>query len=250
MKLQNKVAWVTGSGRGIGKAIALSLAKEGAKVVVSDIDMNNCENVVAEIKKQNGSAVALQCDVSSKTDVENTVKRIIEEYDRLDILVNNAGIVEFKPFLDISEDEWDKMLDVNLKGQFLCAQAAIREMLKNKWGRVINIGSISHGGCGLAFPQIAHYTSSKGGVSGLTEALAAEFGSQGINTNVICPGAIETEMTGKIDKETLNQTIKRIPKGRMGKTVEIADVAAFLASEESEYVNGSSIVVDGGWLSM
>jgi 3-oxoacyl-[acyl-carrier protein] reductase len=250
MRLQNKVAWVTGSGRGIGRAIALKMAEEGAKVVVSDIGLNNCENVVAEIGKQNGTAAALECDVSSKNAVENTVNRIIELYDKLDILVNNAGIVGFKPFLDISEDEWNKMIDINLKGQFLCAQAAIREMLKNKWGRVINIGSISHGDSTIAFPQISHYTSSKGGVSGLTAALAVEYGSQGINTNVICPGAIQTEMSKKTDEETLKQTIMRIPKGRMGKPEEIANVAAFLASEEAEYVNGASIVVDGGWITM
>lgn len=249
MRLHNKVAVVTGAGKGIGRAIALALAGEGARVVVSDINVENCKRVVSEIEGRNGSGLALQCDVSSKSAVDAMVKKAVAKFGRLDILVNNAGIINSKPFMELTEDDWDKTLGVNLKGQFLCAQAASREMLRNRWGRIINIASISHGGCGIAFPEIAHYTASKGGVVALTEALALELTSQGINCNAICPGAIDTDMI-KQTKESgqLEQVIKRIPKGRVGQPEEIAWLTVFLASDESEYMSGSSIVIDGGWL--
>jgi NAD(P)-dependent dehydrogenase (short-subunit alcohol dehydrogenase family) len=167
----------------------------------------------------------------------------------VDILVNNAGIIDYKPFLEITEEEWDKTLNVNLKGQFLCARAVAREMLKNGWGRIINIASISSGGCGIAFPLIAHYTASKGGVVALTEALALELTPQGINVNAICPGAIDTDMAkGAKESGQLQQVLARVPKGRLGRPEEIASLAVFLASEESDYISGTSIVVDGGWL--
>jgi NAD(P)-dependent dehydrogenase (short-subunit alcohol dehydrogenase family) len=249
MRLEDKVAVVTGAGRGIGRAIALAMAKEGAKVVVSDVKEENCKNVLGEIEGAGGKGLALKCDVSSKSDIDNTVKRAIEEFGRLDILVNNAGILNFKPFLGLSEEDWDRTLSINLKGQFLCAQAASNEMVKNRWGRIINIASISHGGCGIAFPEIAHYTASKGGVVALTEALALELTPKGINCNAICPGAVDTEMTKDIKEGgQLEQVLMRIPKGRMAKPEEIANLAVFLASEDAEYISGSSIVIDGGWL--
>jgi len=149
----------------------------------------------------------------------------------------------------VMEKDWDKTLSVNLKGQFLCAQAASSEMVKNKWGRIIDIASKSHGGCGIAFSEIAHYTASKGGVVALTEALALEITSKGINCNIICPGAVDTDMTkGMKGSSQLEQVIQRIPKGRMANPGEIAKLAIFLASEESEYISGASIVIDSGWL--
>jgi NAD(P)-dependent dehydrogenase (short-subunit alcohol dehydrogenase family) len=249
MKLKDRVAIVTGAGRGIGRAIALLMAKEGAGVVVSDVNEDDCTNVAREIEKGNGKGLALKCDVSSKADIDSMVKKTIGEFGRLDILVNNAGIINFKPFLELTEQDWDKTLAVNLKGQFLCAQAAARELAKNKWGRIVNIASISHGGCGIAFPEIAHYTASKGGVVALTEALALELTSKGINCNAICPGAVDTDMTkGMKGTSQLEQVLQRIPKGRMGRPEEIAYLAVFLASAESEYLSGASIVIDGGWL--
>jgi 3-oxoacyl-[acyl-carrier protein] reductase len=249
MRLNNKTAIVTGARRGMGRAIALAMAREGANVVVSDISQEDCQKVVDEIEKLGRKGLALKCDVSSSNDVENMVKKTVAEFGRVDILVNNAGILTFKPFLELTDEDWDRTLNVNLKGQFLCARTAARVMAKNKWGRIINIASISSGGCGIAFPLIAHYTASKGGVVALTEALALELTSQGINVNAICPGAIDTDMAkGTKESGQLAQVLARIPKGRLGQPEEIASLAVFLASEESDYISGAAIVIDGGWL--
>ena len=249
MRLNNKTAIVTGARRGIGRAIALALAREGANVVVSDISQEDCRKVVDEIEELGRKGLALKCDVNSSDDVEDMVKRAVAEFGRIDILVNNAGILTFKPFLELTDEDWDKTLNVNLKGQFLCARAAGRVMIENKWGRIINIASISSGGCGIAFPLIAHYTASKGGVMALTEALALELTPQGVNVNAICPGAIDTDMVkGVKEGGQLAQVLARIPKGRLGQPEEIASLAVFLASEESDYISGAAIVIDGGWL--
>jgi NAD(P)-dependent dehydrogenase (short-subunit alcohol dehydrogenase family) len=216
---------------------------------VSDISQKDCQKVVDEIERMRRRGLALKCDVSSGDDVEDMVKRTVAEFGRVDILVNNDGILSFKPFLELTDEDWDKTLNVNLKGQFLCARAVGRVMIKNKWGRIINIASISSGGCGIAFPLIAHYTASKGGVIALTEALALELTSQGINVNAICPGAIDTDMSkGVKEGGQLAQVLARIPKGRLGQPEEIASLAVFLASEESDYISGAAIVIDGGWL--
>jgi len=249
MKLTGRTAIVTGSRRGIGRAVALAMAREGANAVVSDIKQEDCQKVVDEIEKLGRKGLALKCDVSSSDDVEDMVKRTLAEFGKVDILVNNAGIMDFKPFLELTDEEWDKTLNVNLKGQFLCARAAGRVMMKNKWGRIINIASISSGGCGIAFPLIAHYTASKVGVMALTEALAMELTPQGINVNAICPGAIDTDISkGVKESGQLAQVLARIPKGRLGQPEEIANLAVFLASEEADYISGAAIVIDGGWL--
>ena len=249
MRLSGKTTIVTGSRRGIGRAIALAMAREGANVVVSDISREDCQKVVGEIEKLGRKGLALKCDVSDSEEVEDMVKRTVTEFGRVDILVNNAGIMDFKPFLELTDEEWDKTLNVNLKGQFLCARAAGRVMIKSKWGRIINIASISSGGCGIAFPLIAHYTASKGGVMALTEALAMELTPQGINVNAICPGAIDTDISkGVKESGQLAQVLARIPKGRLGQPEEIANLAVFLASEEADYISGAAIVIDGGWL--
>jgi 3-oxoacyl-[acyl-carrier protein] reductase len=249
VKLEGKTAIVTGSRRGIGRAIALALAKEGANVTVSDVNQEDCQKVVSEIEKMGRKGLAVQCDVTSTPEVEALVKKTVEKFGRLDILVNNAGIISYKPFLELTDEDWDRTLGVNLKGQFLCARAAAREMIKNKWGRIVNIASISSGGCGIAFPLIAHYTASKGGVMALTEALALELTAKGINVNAICPGAVDTDMTkGAKESGQLEPLLLRIPKGRLGKPEEIANLAVFLASEEASYITGAAIVVDGGWL--
>jgi NAD(P)-dependent dehydrogenase (short-subunit alcohol dehydrogenase family) len=249
MKLDNRTAIVTGARRGIGHAIALALAKEGANVVVSDVSQEDCQKVVIEIEVLGKRGLAVKCDVTSRVEVEDMVRRAVAEFGRVDILVNNAGIINFKSFLELTDEDWDSTLNVNLKGQFLCARAVAKEMVKNKWGRIINIASISSGGCGIAFPLIAHYTASKGGVMALTEALALELTPQGINVNAICPGAIDTDMTkGTKESGQLEHVLLRIPKGRIGQPEDIANLAVFLASEESDYISGAAIVIDGGWL--
>lgn len=240
---------MTGARRGIGRTIALALAKEGANVVVSDISQEDCQKVVTEIEGLGRKGLALKCNVTSRAEVEDMVRRTVVEFGKVDILVNNAGIISFKPFLELTDEDWDNTLNVNLKGQFLCAQAVAKEMAKNKWGRIINIASISSGGCGIAFPLIAHYTASKGGVMALTEALALELTSKGINVNAICPGAIDTDMVkGVKESGQLERILVRIPKGRLGQPEDIANLAVFLASDESDYISGAAIVIDGGWL--
>ena len=249
MRLDNKTAIVTGARRGIGRAIALAMSKERANVVVSDISQEDCQKVVAEIDGLGRRGLALKCDVTSRAEVEEMVRRTVAEFGKVDILVNNAGIITFKPFLELTDEDWDNTLNVNLKGQFLCARAVAKEMVKNKWGRIINIASVSSGGCGIAFPLVAHYTASKGGVMALTEALALELTPQGINVNAICPGAIDTDMAKGIKEGgQLEQVLARIPKGRLGQPEDIANLTVFLASEESDYISGAAIVIDGGWL--
>ncbi len=249
--LTNKVAIVTGSRRGIGKGIAKALAQAGANVVVSDIDLTETQKTADEIAQETGQeTLAVKCDVTNKNEVEEMVTQTVARFGKLDILVNNAGITGMKPFLEMSEEDWDKVLDINLKGQFLCAQAAIREMVRQKSGRIINLTSIVAGQVGTGAVQAAHYSASKGGVTALTETLAAEFGSQGITVNAIGPGVIETAMTENFlaDDKMKQWMLSRIPKGRFGKPEDIGYLAVYLASDEADYVTGATIFIDGGWL--
>lgn len=249
--LSGKVAIVTGSRRGIGKGIAKALAEAGANVVISDISFEDCQKTAQEISQETGvETLAVECDVTKKDQVEEMVQKTVEKFGKLDILVNNAGIAEFKPFLEMTEGDWDRTLDINLKGQFLCAQAAAKEMAKQKWGRIINIASIAAGQVGVGFPQVAHYCASKGGITALTEALAGELTPLGINVNAIGPGVIETKMTEGIlaDEKAAKGFLARIPKGRFGKPEDVAYLAVYLASDEADYVTGATIFVDGGWL--
>lgn len=248
--LKGKIAIITGARRGMGRSHALALAKAGAKVVVSDISLEDCEKVVEEIQKMKGEALAIKCDVSQKAEVDEMVQKTIERFGKIDILVNNAGICQFKPFLELTEQDWDRTLNINLKGYFLCAQAAAKEMLKQKSGAIINIASIAMGQVGVGFPTLAHYTASKGGIVGMTETLALELAPYNIRVNVISPGAIETPMVDplKTDPKTMEATLARIPMHRMGKSEEVANLVLFLASDESSYMTGSNIVIDGGWL--
>ena len=250
MKLENKVAVVTGARRGMGKAHALALAKEGAKIVVSDISLEECQLVVDEIKNSGGDALAVKCDVSNKAEVEAMFKSAVEKFGKVDILVNNAGIFAPKPFLEITEEDWDRTIDINLKGEFFCAQEAAKVMSQNKWGRIINIASIASGQVGKGFAGGAHYTASKGGVIGMSETMAIELAPLGINVNVVAPGAIDTPMadSSKMSKEELDGLMMAIPLKRMGKAEEVANMVVFLASEDSGYITGATFYVDGGWL--
>ena len=249
--LKNRSAIITGARRGIGKGIALSLAEAGADVLISDIDLEDCKVAAQEIEEKTGKrAVPFKCDVTDKEEVQAMVDKAVEEFGKVDILVNNAGIAQFKDFLELTEEDWDKVLEVNLKGQFLCAKAAAKEMVKEGWGRIINIASIASGQVGVGFPQVAHYTASKGGVAALTETMALELGPKGVRVNAIGPGIIETEMTdGMLSSEEQKQGIlARTPVGRVGKPADIGAAAVYLASEEADFVNGAVLFVDGGWL--
>ena len=248
--LKEKVVIITGARRGMGKSHALVLAKAGAKVVVSDISEEDCQKVVEEIKKEKGEALAVKCDVTNKEEVANLVKKTMEKFGKVDILVNNAGICQFKPFLELSEEEWDRTLDINLKGYFLCAQAAAKEMVKQKSGKIINIASVASGQVGIGFPTLAHYSASKGGIIALTETLAVELAPYNITVNAISPGMIETPMIAPIKEspEQEKEVLKRIPLGRPGNPEEVSNLVLFLASDASSYMTGSTVVIDGGWL--
>ena len=249
-ELKDKVAIVTGARRGMGRTHALALAKAGAKVVVSDISEEDCQKVVKEIEKNKGEALAVKCDVTKKEEVEEMVKKAVEKFGKVDILVNNAGICQFKPFLELTEEEWDRTLNINLKGYFLCAQAAAKEMVKQKSGVIINIASVAMGQVGVGIPNIVHYCASKGGVVGMTEALAVELAPYNIRVNAISPGMIETPMIDLIKKDpkVAEAMLDRVPMKRVGKSEEVSNLVLFLASDKSSYMTGSTVVIDGGWL--
>jgi NAD(P)-dependent dehydrogenase (short-subunit alcohol dehydrogenase family) len=251
-ELKNKVALVTGGRRGMGRTHALALAAQGAHVIVTDVDAEECELVAKEITSHGHGQKALcfKMDVSNKQEIDAVFDAVIKEFGRLDILVNNAGIYFSKPALELTEADWDKMLDINLKGQFLCAQRAAKEMAKNKWGRIINIASVASGQVGVGIAGGAHYTASKGGIIGMTETLAIEWAPLGINVNVIGPGAIDTPMVqaAKIPKAAMDAMLQKVPLKRIGRPEEVSAAVIFLASEEASYVTGATLYVDGGWL--
>jgi len=248
--ITGKVALVTGASSGIGRASAIALTEQGAKVVVGARRIDKLNSLVEEIKAKGHEALAVQMDVTKKEDILNAVAKTVETFGRLDILLNNAGVAEFAAFLDMTEEQWDKTLDTNLKGYFLVAQAAAHEMAKNKWGRIINIASIASGGVGVGFPSVAHYCASKGGVVAFTEALADELAPLGILVNCIGPGIIATEMTEGMlkDPKQAELLLARAPLKRAGKPEEIASAIVYLASDEASYTTGTTLYVDGGWL--
>lgn len=246
--LTGKVALVTGASSGMGRATAIALANQGAKVVAAARRMDKLESLVEEIKKQGNEALPVAMDVTKRADVDRAVTLAVMTYGKLDILVNNAGYLDYSPFLDLKEEAWDKVIDTNLKGYFYAAQAAAREMSKTKWGRIINIASIASGGVGVGFPMIAHYCASKGGVIGLTEALAGELGPSNITVNAIGPGGVTTEMTQGTSEEAKKAMTARLPIKRFGTGEEIAAAVVYFASEEAAYTTGATLYVDGGWL--
>ena len=244
MKLKNKVAIVTGAGQGIGRETALALAKEGAKVVVSDIT-GKIHDVVKEIEKLGSQALAIKADVSNRKETEELAKKTVNKFGRIDILVNNAGIFPFKSLVDMKEEDWDKVLDVNLKGVFNCTKAVIPMMVKQRYGKIINITSIA--GVKVGYIGLSHYCASKAGIVGFTKATALELAQYGINVNAIAPGATETPGVKAImSKEDMKRFAQTIPMKRYGQPIDIANLVVFLASDESSYITGECIVVDGG----
>jgi 3-oxoacyl-[acyl-carrier protein] reductase len=233
---------VTGSTRGIGLATARTLARAGAKVVVNGRNADTVRQTAAELGAARGKAIAAAFDVAKFADAEAGIKMIIETFGRIDILVNNAGIYSVRPFLSIPEDLWDCTLAVNLKGVFNCCRLVIPQMVKQMYGRIVNVSSMAgkHGG----YLPVAHYAASKAGVDALTKSLAREFASYGINVNAVCPGVIGTEMIA----DQANQKQSIIPLGRVGTTEEVARVILFLVGPDSSYITGEILDVNGGIL--
>lgn len=242
MRLARQVAIITGAARGIGKAIALALVKEGAAVVLSDVS-EDVHKTAAEIRQSGGQAVSSVGDVTKQADCEAMVDLAVKTFERLDILVNNAGITKDNLLLRMSEADWDAVLDINLKGTFLCTKAAIKPMMKQRSGKIINIASVigQIGNIGQA-----NYSASKGGVIAFTKTMAKELGSRGIRVNAIAPGFIESKMTDVLSEEARNRLLNLIPLGNLGKPEYVADAVVFLASDESCYITGQVINVDGG----
>ncbi len=249
MELKGKTAIVTGSGRGIGEGIALVLAREGANVVVNSRKAKDCEAVVQKILSSGGKAIAVAADVSRKADAAAMAAETIKQFGSIDILVNNAGI-ESHPVLtmDLSEEAWDRVLNVNLKGTFLCCQAVIPQMMKQGKGRIINIGSTAS--IRMTFFGSVEYTVSKHGQAGLAQHLAWELADSNITVNTVCPGGVQTPlMESATTPEYRAMTIKRlVPLGRFTKIEEIGEAVSFLASDRAAMITGQMLAVDGGLL--
>jgi len=244
MKLDGKVSMITGAAQGIGKEIALFFASQGSNIAICDVNEEVLAQTKHEIESQTKRKVIIQkVDVTSPEEVENFVKKILDNFDKLDILVNNAGITRDNLMLRMSEKDWDSVLDVNLKGAFNCIKAVSRSMMKKRSGKIVNMASIIGimGNAGQA-----NYSASKGGLIALTKTVAKEFGSRGINVNAIAPGFIKTAMTDKLSEEARQRLLGFIPLGRMGQAEDVAKLALFLASEDSGYITGQVVQVDGG----
>jgi 3-oxoacyl-[acyl-carrier protein] reductase len=242
MELTDRVAIVTGSGRGIGRAIALKLAKAGASVVINDIN-ETAEELAREIQAMGYKSQAVIADISSADDVARLVETAVNTFGSIDILVNNAGINRDQLLVRMSEEDWDKVMDVNLKSVFLCTRAVMRPMIKQRRGRIISISSI----VGIMGNQgQANYASAKAGIIGFTRSIAREVASRGITVNAIAPGFIDTEMTQRLPLAQRQELMARIPLGCLGSPEDVASAVCFLASEEARYITGQVLAVDGG----
>ncbi len=242
--LKGKVAIITGAGRGIGKAIALKLAEAGADIVINDIPGSDyADEAKAEVEALGVKAIVVRGDVRNTEDVENLVSKTVEEFGGVDILVNNAGITRDGLMIRMSEDDWDTVMDINLKGAFNCIKAAVRPMMKKRSGSIINIASIV-GVMGNAGQ--ANYVASKAGLIGLTKTVAKEFSTRNIRCNAVAPGFIESHMTDVLDENVKKAYFDAIPLSRFGKTEDVAKAVLFLASDMSGYITGQTINVDGG----
>jgi NAD(P)-dependent dehydrogenase (short-subunit alcohol dehydrogenase family) len=248
--LSGKAAIVTGGGRGLGRTMALALADVGANVVISDIIINQAEYVAKEIIKKNIRSLAIKVDVTKPKEVQRMVSQVMKHFRRIDILVNNAGINIIAPAESFGLKDWDKVLSINLKGVFLCAQAVGKVMIKQRKGKIINIASIA-GMVGTPHHAVA-YNSSKAGVINLTRALAIEWGKYNINVNAIAPGIIETDLTRKRleNKKYYKYWTDRTPLGRIGKPEDLIGALIYLSSETSDWLTGHTIVVDGGYTAL
>ncbi|MFC1568823.1 3-oxoacyl-[acyl-carrier-protein] reductase [bacterium] len=244
-ELKGKVALVTGSARGIGKVIVLELAKQGCDIIVSDIDLEGAKTTAKEAEQLGVKALAIKNDVRNAEDVNTMVKTAMETFGHIDILVNNAGITRDTLIMRMSEEDWDQVLAINLKGAFLCTKAVIRGMMKQRSGKIINMASVV--GVGGNAGQ-ANYAASKAGLIGLTKSTAKETAARNIQANAVAPGYIETDMTAHLPKEAIEWFMNNTPAKRPGKPEDVAKAVLFLASSASDYITGQVIHVDGGMM--
>jgi 3-oxoacyl-[acyl-carrier protein] reductase len=242
MNLSNRVALVTGSSRGIGKAIALKLSEAGANVVVNDTS-GNAQKVSEQIRQNGKQSIACVADVSSSVEVNAMMDEVAETFGKIDILVNNAGIIRDQLLIRMTDEEWESVLDVDLKSVFFCTRAAIKYMLKQRYGRIISISSVV--GLGGNAGQ-SNYASAKAGIIGFTKSIAREVAARGITVNAVAPGFIDTGMTQCLTDEQKQELFMRIPLGYLGSSEDVANAVVFLASDEARYITGQVLSVDGG----
>ena len=246
LSFQGQVVLVTGAGRGIGKAIALAFARDGAKVAVNDINPGSCEAVAEEIRSGGGEAAAFHADVSNKLAVQAMLIDLEDRWGRVDVLINNAGVEPHKPIVQLDEWDWDRTIDVNLKGAFICSQSVGRMMIKQGGGVIVNVASIAGRAAGLR--DRSAYVASKTGLIGFTKECAREFAAHQIRVNAVCPGVIVTEMTAHLrDNEAqLKKWLEDIPLGRLGEPDDVTGLVLFLCSDAARYITGQAINIDGG----
>lgn len=244
MRLRDKVAVITGAGNGIGKAIALKFAEEGASVVAADIDEERARQAAGQITAQGGSAMAARVDISKKSEVNAAIQSAIDRFGGVDILVNNAGVLHSTPIEEITEEEWDRIFDINMKGTFLCCQAVLPSMKAKREGRIINIAS-NAGRDGGVSTGLA-YAASKAAVIGFTRGLARRMAPYGITCNCIAPGTTRSDMINAFSEEELQRVIKSIPLGRLGEPGDIAELACLIASSSGSFITGATFDINGG----
>lgn len=240
---QDKVVVITGSARGIGAEVALEFAKRDATVVLSDISADSLEDTLKNLLGINNNVVAIPCDVSQLKQTQDLIEKTVEKFGKVDVLVNNAGITRDNLLMRMSEEEWDSVIAVNLKGTFNCIKAVTRQMMKQRYGRIINVASVV-GLMGNAGQS--NYAASKAGIVGLTKSVARELASRGVTCNAIAPGFIETQMTAVLDEKVVDTLKSQIPLGRLGMPNDVAQSVCFLASDVSSYITGQVLNVDGG----
>ncbi len=245
LSLKGKVALITGGARGIGKEIALLFAREGADIALCDVDLEEANKTAKEIQVLGRESLAIKTDVTDSKAVQDMVDKILDKFKKLDILINNAGITKDNLVLRMSEEDWDKVIAVNLKGCFICTKIVAKVMLKQRSGRIINLASIIGimGNAGQA-----NYAASKAGIIALTKSVAKELAPRGVLVNAIAPGFIKTEMTARLSEDIQKKMLSVIPLGRFGEPKDVADLALFLSSEGSSYITGQVIQIDGGML--
>ena len=243
ISLEGRVALITGAARGIGKEIALKLSGAGADIVICDLDDDMIETTINEIKEYGNKVHGIVCDVTSEESVKDMIDEIYRKFEKIDILVNNAGITMDTLFMRMGKDKWDKVIDVNLTGAFNVTKAAIRGMIKQRGGKIINISSV----VGLmGNPGQVNYSASKAGLIGLTKSIAKEYGKRNINVNAVAPGFISTEMTDKLSEKAEKELLDNISIKRKGTPEDVANTVLFLSSDLSDYITGQVILVDGG----